>query len=68
MEFENEESMTKRVDYQFIITTLNKEYVDELVVCLARQGYAPYITEEGNVGITISDDDLTAVEHRKEQA
>ena len=60
--------MTKRVDYQFIITTLNKEYVDELVVCLARQGYAPYITAEGDVGITISDDDLTEVEVRKEQA
>ena len=61
--------MAKRVDYQFIITTLNKEYVDELVVYLARQGYAPYITtEEGDVGITISDDDLTEVEIRKEQA
>ncbi len=34
------------MDYEFTIHILNKDYIDSLVVALARQGYAPYITED----------------------
>jgi hypothetical protein len=47
------------MNYELKIKILAKEYVDTLVIALARQGYAPYITDEGDVCITIVDDELT---------
>ena len=47
------------MEYKLTINILNVDYVDDPIVVLARQGYAPYITDEGNVCITVSDDELT---------
>lgn len=48
--------------YELTIAILNKDYVDSLIVALARQGYAPYINEDdGVVGVTITDDDITEI-------
>jgi len=44
--------------YEFRIETLDDKYVDSMVVCLARQGYAPFITDDGDVCITIRGDEL----------
>lgn len=44
--------------YEFKIQILNKDYIDSLVIALARQGYAPYITEDENVCIEITKDEL----------
>jgi len=45
--------------YELKIETDTPEYVGALVVCLARQGYSPYITDDGDVAFTITDDELT---------
>ena len=45
--------------YEFTIEILDKKYIDTLIVALARQGYSPYITEDTNICIEISDDELT---------
>lgn len=47
------------MNYELVINILDTNYVDDLIVSLARQGYAPYITDGGNVCITINDDELT---------
>lgn len=44
--------------YEFKIQILDKKYTDILVVALARQGYAPYITEDDEVCIEVSNDEL----------
>ena len=44
--------------YEFRIKILDKKYTDILVVALARQGYAPYITEGDEVCIEVSDGEL----------
>jgi len=49
--------------FEFKIEILNADYVDDLVISLARQGFAPYITDEGDVCITVSDDDLHEVKY-----
>ena len=49
------------MNYEFKIKILNKAYLDQLVISLAHQGYAPYITEDTEVGITISEDELTQI-------
>ena len=49
--------------FEFKISILNKDYVDNLIICLARQGYAPYIREEDNVVcITISNEELVELQ------
>ena len=49
--------MTKR--YELSIKILNKDYVDQLIVALVRQGYNTYLNEDEDVVCcTISDDDL----------
>ena len=44
--------------YEFKIEVLAPDYVDDLVVCLARQGYSPYITQEGDVCFTVDSEDM----------
>lgn len=45
--------------YELRINILNKDYVDNLIIALARQGYAPYLNEEDNiVCFTIGEDEL----------
>jgi hypothetical protein len=49
--------MSKR--YELSIEILNKDYVDQLIVALVRQGYNVYLNEEeGVVCCTITDDEL----------
>ena len=48
--------------YEVKIDILNKDYVDSLIVALARQGYAPYINESDNVAcFTITNEELQEV-------
>jgi hypothetical protein len=49
------------MDYEFKIEILDKHYLNPLIIALAHQGYAPYLTEENNVCITISDSELTKI-------
>ena len=52
--------------YELSIEVLDETYVDALVVALARQGYAPYISEDGkDVCITITDCELTEIKEDK---
>jgi len=46
--------------YELAIKILDEKYVDQLVIALARQGYAPYIGEDV-VGFTVSDGELTEI-------
>ena len=48
--------------YEFRMKIIDEEYVDSLIVALTRQGYAPYLSPDGEVCIGISDDELTDVE------
>jgi len=52
--------------YELKIDILDVSYIDPLIVCLARQGYAPYYNaetdcEHGAVYIEIPDVDLTTL-------
>ena len=47
--------MVKR--YELSLEILDKNYVDSLVIALARQGYAPYISEEA-VCFEVTSDEL----------
>ena len=48
--------------FEVKIEILNKDYVDSLIVALARQGYAPYLNEEDNmVCFTISEEELQEI-------
>ncbi len=46
--------------YELSIDILEENYVDSLVVALARQGYAPYITEKC-VCFEINSEELTEI-------
>ncbi len=48
--------------YEFKLHILDKDYTDILIIALARQGYAPYITEEKDVCIEIEKDELEELE------
>jgi hypothetical protein len=51
--------------YELKIEILNKDYVDNLIVSLVRQGYAVYLNEdEGLVCFEVSDTDLTRLEEK----
>ena len=42
--------------YELKIDVLDKDYVDALIVCLARQGFAPYYNEDCNsIGCTMTE-------------
>ena len=43
---------------------IDNNYVDSLVVALARQGYAPYIQDEDTVCIEICDGELIQLEKK----
>ena len=46
--------------YELKIEILNKEYVNNLIIALVRQGYSVYLNEEGNVVcFTITEEELT---------
>ena len=47
--------------YELKIEIKNEAYVDSILVGLARQGYAPYISE-GNIYYTIYGDDFHVIE------
>ena len=48
--------------YEIKIEILNKEYVDNLIVALVRQGYDVYLREEDNVVcFTIMEEDITEI-------
>lgn len=44
--------------YELKIEVLNKDYVDSLIVSLARQGYAPYIGYDDNIYIEVDSEQL----------
>lgn len=51
--------------YEISIKILNKKYVDSLIISLARQGYAPYISYDGqSVCFTVSEEE-TEIEEIK---
>ena len=46
--------------YELRIGILDEKYIDQLVIALARQGYAPYISDgRKSVCFEISGDELT---------
>ena len=47
--------------FDFSIEILAPAYTDTLIVCLARQGYAPYIGDDEKVHIEVSRHELRAV-------
>jgi hypothetical protein len=48
--------------YEIAINILDKEYVDDLIVALARQGYNVYLNaEDGVVCFTATDEEVTEV-------
>jgi len=47
--------------YEFQIEIIEPEYLDQLIVCLARQGYAPYLGYDGALVVEISDDEITEI-------
>ena len=48
--------------YEVVITILDPDYVDQLVVAFARQGYAPYINADDKiVAFTVDESDLNKV-------
>lgn len=52
----------KSMRYELTIDIINKDYVDVLIVALARQGFAPYVNEENNiVGFSINEENLTKI-------
>ena len=51
--------------YEISIHILNKDYVDSLIVALARQGYAPYVNEDEEVVcFETNDEELTEIKER----
>jgi hypothetical protein len=46
--------------FELSLKVLDKQYVDTLVIALARQGYAPYIGED-SVCFEISSEELTEI-------
>ena len=59
--------MTESDTYELSMEILDPAYLDRLVVSLARQGYAPYISEDGKLYITVYATDLTAINYKKQK-
>lgn len=52
--------------YEVTIDIINKDYVDTLIVALARQGFSPYVNEEDNiVGFSVNEENLTKIRYEK---
>lgn len=48
--------------FELRIEIFDKDYIDILIIALARQGYAPYINEDDNlVCFTVDEDDLQEI-------
>lgn len=48
--------------FELSIEIINKDYVDSLIVALARMGYAVYLNEDDNVVcFTVTDEELQEV-------
>ena len=51
--------------YEIHIEILNKNYVDNLIVALVRQGYDVYLNEDDNVVcFTIMEEELTEIKDK----
>ena len=51
--------------YEIRINILNKDYVDSLIVALARRGYDVYLNEEvGVVCFTLDEEEMTKIKTR----
>lgn len=48
--------------YEFRIEILDENYTDELIVTLTRQGYAPYLSPNNELCITVSENELEEIE------
>lgn len=44
--------------YEFRIPILDENYTDELIVSLTRMGYAPYLSPNNEICITVSEEEL----------
>ena len=44
--------------YELKMEILDEDYVDNLIICLARQGYAPYLSDDGDICVTVDSDDM----------
>jgi hypothetical protein len=56
--------------YELAIEILDPAYLDQLIVSLARQGYAPYMNDDSKpttVHITVYATDLTAINYKKQK-
>ena len=52
--------------FELSMEILDKKYVDSLIVALARQGYAPYISYDNTaICITIDDSTIREVDYEK---
>ena len=51
-------SAKEHMRHEIKIEILAPDYVDDLIVCLARQGYSPYIDEDGDVHFTVDGEDM----------
>ena len=57
--------LTMDKQYELTMDILDEEYVDDLIVALARQGYAPYLSDEGSVCIEVDEIDLIELKGAK---
>lgn len=57
----SEATADKYQRYELNVKILNQNYVDSLVIALARQGYAPYISMDKDVCFEVTSDDLNAL-------
>ena len=46
---------------EVIIEIQDEDYVDMLCVALVRQGYAPYLTDQGDVAFTTHEEEITPI-------
>ena len=47
--------------YEFRIPILDEEYADNLIVCLTRQGFAPYLSPNNEICVTIFEEQLEEI-------
>ena len=54
-------------EYELSMKILNKKYVDNLIIALARQGYAPYLSFDNDaVCFQVQEDELNEIKNRGE--
>lgn len=47
--------------YELSIEILNKDYIDNLIVALVRQGYAVYLGDDDQIHFEVTEEDLTEI-------